>query len=553
MNFFTKLFFLGFLILFLTSQLSANVYSSQLNFTNPDGSPFDGSFSDGTGGLFSFFLNDTASSVIIQVKDVSDNSVVKIIEAGAMSSGKNLISWDGNGTSNGKSYYYEITTEQPSYSNSIWTKFYDSGDINIYSRGGDMVTDMKSDLFGLIVAPNNGGPLGKGITIYNPDGSFHDPFLIAQDISEGGSVDWGTQTENIVGGFFDDLGRFYVSAFTKGELRRLDGGGSLTTVAGNLTFPKGVFVSGTSSKRTIYICSGNQIIKMVIGDDDTFSGFADVVANFSTGYPKDVALDDEGNLYTCLRTDDEDLNSDGAGIFKFSLSGTLPVTESDALWQIGADETHKVSELQFDYGKDRNSNSDDILYYCTRADAGNNDDGIWKVDDINALFATASPIITEIELYGGDDNINARAGLILDPAGNLILLENANEHIFFISPPDSESTNSFTTTGRDTIKLGNSTAVTDKNIPGDFELYQNYPNPFNPSTTIDFDLSSEATVNLKVFNSLGQVVAILLDNTKKSQGAHSVVFNASGLPSGTYIYRLQVNDKILTNKMILLK
>ncbi len=553
MKFFTMLFFSSLLVLLFMADISANVYSSQLNFTNPDGTPFDGSFNDGTGGIFSFFLNDSASSVIIEVKDVSDNSIAATIDAGAMSHGKNIVAWDGNGTTNGKNYYYEITAEQPSYSNTIWTKFYDSGDINIYSRGGDMVTDMKSDLFGLIVAPNNGGPLGEGITIYNPDGSFHDPFLIAGDISGGGSVDWGTQTENIVGGFFDDLGRFYVSAYSKGELRRLDGGGNLTTVASGLTSPKGVFVSGTGSDRAIYVCSGNQILRMVIGDDDTFTGFADVVANFTTGFPKDVALDDDGNLYTCLRTDVEDLNSDGAGLYKFSLSGTLPVSESDALWEIDAAESHKVSELQFDYGKNRNSASDDILYYCTRADAGNNDDGIWKVDDINALFATSSAIITELELYGGDENINARAGLVLDPAGNLILLENSNEHIFFISPPDSESTNSFTTTGRDTIKLGNSTGVTDKNIVNDFRLYQNYPNPFNPSTTINFNLPSEASVTLKIYNSLGQEVAVLLDNIRKSSGAHSIVFDASGLPSGTYIYRISADSKILTNKMILLK
>ncbi len=553
MRFFTKLICLGLFILFINSYSSANVYSSQLNFTNPDGSPFDGSFSDGTGGLFSFFLNDTASSVVITVKDIADNSVAATIDAGAMSPGKNIVSWDGNGTVDGKNYYYEITAEQAAYSSSEWTKFYDSGDINIYTRGGDMVTDMKNDLFGLIVAPNNGGPLGEGITIYNSDGSFHDPFIILQDTSEGGTVVWGSQTENIVGGFFDDLGRFYVSAFSQNELRRVNGDGSLTTVVSGLTSPKGVFVQGTGSDRKIYVCTGNQILRMDIGDDDTFTGFADVVAEFSTGYPKDVALDDEGNLYTCLRTDVEDLNADGAGIYKFSISGTLPVTESDAIWQIGAAESHKVSELQFDYGKDRNSNSDDILYYCTRADAGNNDDGIWRVDDINGLFATSSPIITEIELYGGDENINARSGLILDPAGNLILLENSNEHIFFISPPDSESTNSFTTTGRDTINLVGSTAVTDKSFPSNFKLYQNYPNPFNPSTTINFTLPNEASVTLTVFNSLGQKVALLLNNIRKSSGAHSIVFDASGFPSGTYIYRLQVNNKILTNKMILLK
>lgn len=321
MKLFTKFIFLSLFVFLFINKTSANVYSAQLHFTNPDGTPFDGSFSDGTGGMFTFFLNDTASSVTITVKDVSDNSVAATIDAGAMSSGKNIVSWDGTVTVSGKRYYYEIKAEQPARSNSDWSIFFDSGDINIYSRGGDMVTNMKSDLFGLIVAPNNGGPLGTGITIYNPDGSFHDPFIIAQDTSEGGTVVWGSQTENIVGGFFDDLGRFYVSAFSQGELRRLDQGGTLTTVAGGLTSPKGIFVQGTGSDRKIYVCSGNQILRMDIGDDNVFSGFSEVVADFTTGYPKDVALDEEGNLYTCLRTDVEDLNADGAGHLNFHYQG----------------------------------------------------------------------------------------------------------------------------------------------------------------------------------------------------------------------------------------
>ena len=553
MKFVVQSFLLFLIFLFLSSNIFANVYPSRLFFGNPDYTPFDGKFDDGTGGVFAFYLNDTASSVTITVKDFSDNSIAATIDVGACPSGLKTVTWDGNGTVNGKSYYYEIKAEQPAYSNTDWTKFYDSGDINIYSRGGDMVTNMEDDLFGLIVAPNNGGPLGEGITIYNPDGSFHDPFLLAADTSSGGSVVWGSQTENIVGGFFDDRGKFFTSAFSQGELRRFDDSG-LITVAIGLSTPKGIFVSGTGSERTIYVCAGNQIIRMNIGDDDVFSGFSEVVAEFTTGFPKDVALDDEGNLYTCLRVDAEDLDSDGDGLYKIPLAGsTLPVSENDAVWAIDASISYKVAELQFDYGTNRNSASDDILYYCCRAGAGSDADGIWKVDDINATFVTATQLISETDLYGGDENINARSGLILDPAGNLILLENSNEHIFFISPPNSESTNSFTTTGRDTINLGTSTAVTDKNIPDKFNLLQNYPNPFNPSTTIDYSLANEASVTLTIFNSLGQQIAILLNNVRKSPGNHSILFNASGLTSGTYFYRLQANDKILTNKMLLLK
>ena len=83
--------------------------------------------------------------------------------------------------------------------------------------------------------------------------------------------------------------------------------------------------------------------------------------------------------------------------------------------------------------------------------------------------------------------------------------------------------------------------INDTDIPVSFKLDQNYPNPFNPSTRITFSLPKPGHVVLKVFNTLGQTVEILLDK-KMSAGSHDVEFNASGLPSGVYLYRLQVGD-----------
>ncbi|MBI4546893.1 MAG: T9SS type A sorting domain-containing protein [Ignavibacteriae bacterium] len=74
--------------------------------------------------------------------------------------------------------------------------------------------------------------------------------------------------------------------------------------------------------------------------------------------------------------------------------------------------------------------------------------------------------------------------------------------------------------------------------PEAFALNQNYPNPFNPTTTIEFDLAKPALVTLKVFNTLGQEVATLLDHEEMDSGLEEVDFNASGLPSGIYFYRL---------------
>ncbi len=88
--------------------------------------------------------------------------------------------------------------------------------------------------------------------------------------------------------------------------------------------------------------------------------------------------------------------------------------------------------------------------------------------------------------------------------------------------------------------------------PGFFNLEQNYPNPFNPSTIISFNLVKNGKASLKVYDMLGQEVVTLIDGEFNS-GFHSVTFNASGLSSGVYFYRLQTNEHSLIKKMILLK
>ena len=77
-------------------------------------------------------------------------------------------------------------------------------------------------------------------------------------------------------------------------------------------------------------------------------------------------------------------------------------------------------------------------------------------------------------------------------------------------------------------------------VPLQYALEQNFPNPFNPSTTIKFSLAADSKVSLKIYNTLGQEVAELL-NGNMTAGAQRVEFNASRLPSGIYLYMLTVN------------
>ncbi len=88
--------------------------------------------------------------------------------------------------------------------------------------------------------------------------------------------------------------------------------------------------------------------------------------------------------------------------------------------------------------------------------------------------------------------------------------------------------------------------------PMKYSLDQNYPNPFNPMTKIEFELAKAGQTKLSVFNSLGQVVRTLVDREMAS-GPYSVTFDASDLPSGVYVYKIESGDFVESRKMMLVK
>ena len=89
-------------------------------------------------------------------------------------------------------------------------------------------------------------------------------------------------------------------------------------------------------------------------------------------------------------------------------------------------------------------------------------------------------------------------------------------------------------------------------IPESFALEANYPNPFNPQTTLGFALPQMAQVRLVVYDVLGREVARLLEGTLAA-GRHEAVFDASGLPTGVYLYRLEADGYAQTRRMLLVK
>jgi len=103
-----------------------------------------------------------------------------------------------------------------------------------------------------------------------------------------------------------------------------------------------------------------------------------------------------------------------------------------------------------------------------------------------------------------------------------------------------------------TTRIPSSVEHLGSNIPEDYSLYQNYPNPFNPTTTITFAIPEPTEVSLLVFDLLGRVVKVLIEE-RLNAGVYNQELDMKGLPSGTYFYQLQAKGKNLTKRFLLLK
>jgi hypothetical protein len=152
-------------------------------------------------------------------------------------------------------------------------------------------------------------------------------------------------------------------------------------------------------------------------------------------------------------------------------------------------------------------------------------------------------------------------GLINPPSGATI---SSSGLLTFVVPKDTAqdlnyNINVFVTDGMDTVSTSAVVTVEkfvgildEGGLPNDFSLAQNYPNPFNPTTNIKFSFPHESKVILKIYNSIGQEVATLINDILPA-GNYRYEFNASKLPSGFYIYSINAGNFVSTKKMLLLK
>ena len=122
----------------------------------------------------------------------------------------------------------------------------------------------------------------------------------------------------------------------------------------------------------------------------------------------------------------------------------------------------------------------------------------------------------------------------------------------WVSTKSVSSFGVFTLGESDSTSVNTGVRSTADPIPHSFFVEQNYPNPFNPSTSIVYGLPNGGYVSAKVYNLLGQEVANLFDGYQNA-GIHTLVFNASNLSSGVYLYRIHAGSRFETKRMILMK
>lgn len=219
---------------------------------------------------------------------------------------------------------------------------------------------------------------------------------------------------------------------------------------------------------------------------------------------------------------------------------------------------------------------------CANCHSGSSIDGLVTISGPTSLkvgqTGTYTLTISSGTLIGCD--IAASSGTLAKVSSSLQTMNGEVTHsqkmsgtsVQFTWTPSETGTQTLYATGAKTSKSGGwghagdfSVAVTpsglsgidDRESPAAFSLAQNYPNPFNPSTTIRFTLPRSSEVTLTVMNLIGEQIATLASR-RMEQGTHALQWDASGIPSGVYLYRLEARQDggqplVQTRKLLLLK
>jgi uncharacterized delta-60 repeat protein len=465
-----------------------------------------------------------------------------------------------NGVGNDNDEAYSIAVDG---SGNVYVTGYSIGD----GTGADYVT----------IKYNSTGTQ-QWATAYNGPGNSTD---IAYSLVIDGSGNVYVTGYSIGSGTSNDYATIkYNSSGTQQWVTRYNGAGNGIDVAHQIvidgsgnTYVTG-FCSGTSLTSTNY--NYLTVKYNSSGTEQWATEFDGTASNYDEAFS--LAVDESGNVYVtgiCTNTGLGIANYDYATV-KYNSSGTQlwaatydgPANNNDFAQALTLDATPNVYVTGWSKGNGTNwdyatikYNSSGTQQWVVRYDGPANLDDVaysLAVDGSGNVFVTGgSKAVTYFDYatvkynssgtqqwvvrYNGPNMLNDNArSVILDESGNIYVTGFSNQSAFNYDYATVKYTED-----------GGKINLTHKNTSSP-HISQNFPNPFNPTTVITFLLHDNSYVKLTVYDILGANIVTLVDGPLYS-GLHEIVFDGSDLTSGVYYYRLTVNGKSETKKMLLIK
>jgi uncharacterized delta-60 repeat protein len=289
-----------------------------------------------------------------------------------------------------------------------------------------------------------------------------------------------------------------------------------------------------------------------------------------------IAIDESGNIYVTGGSYGLGTGDDYATV-KYDSSGEPwvaryngPGNDYDEAYALAVDGSGNVYVTGYSYGSGTSSdyatvkyNSSGVEQWVARYNGpGNGIDEAYAIavdasDNIyvtggsyfsvtNYDYATvkynSSGVEQWVARYNGPGNdVDVSYALAVDASGNV--------YVTGLSP-GSGTNNDYATVKYE--QVATSVREVGTSVPVKFVLEQNYPNPFNPTTTIEFSIPGSEFVTLKIYNTLAQEIATLVSE-RLTAGKYKYEWDANGLASGVYLYRIQAGDYVEVRKMLLLR
>ncbi|GJQ21935.1 MAG: hypothetical protein HBSIN02_22900 [Bacteroidia bacterium] len=424
-----------------------------------------------------------------------------------------------------------LTIKYLANGDTAWTRRYDGlGGLGDFPAG--LALDDSGNVY--VTGGSNSGASGNDIIVvkYNNDGveqwvsRFEGTATFGfSDYSYGIAVDPVTGNAHVVG-HADNLNTFWDLTTLKydrygtkvwhrtyaGPVNNVSEKGEAITIdaAGN------VYITGSSNGTN----SSTDIVTIKYSADGTEQWTRRFDRNQLIDDPFAIAVDPAGNVLVGGESGNDYV------LIKYSPSG-------DSLWARWYNGTANLTDQVYAIAVDGDG---DI--YVTGRSGGNGS----SYDIVTIKYTAAGDSVWGVR-FNGTGSFNDEATAIkIDHLGHI--------YVAGMSTGTGESGNFHL------VKYMESTptSVSDGRIagPSDFVLLQNYPNPFNGITSFDIRLTQRGRIDLKVFDSLGRVVATVVNGLHEA-GVHRFRWNSGDAPSGTYWYRLIVGEKSETRSMVLIK